>query len=133
MNKKSFYVPIGEIKKILNEDDEESVPSNPLLRKSMKVLNVIDEHYEEHIKELPVYVSVAYRYGDREGHSYPCGVFRTLEAAIADAEEHRDYRGGKYEIVVYESDFSGNQEEVFCQSRYLTEVVKIRQSRREDG
>lgn len=49
-----------------------------------------------------VYTVHAYRYGDRERHSYPIGVFPKKHGAIKAAEEEEAYRGGKYGCEVVE-------------------------------
>ena len=49
-----------------------------------------------------VYVVTAYRWGDRENHSYNVGVFSTLDSAKLAADKHAMYRGGKYACVVEE-------------------------------
>ena len=49
-----------------------------------------------------VYTVHAYRYGDRELHSYPIGVFPKKHAAIKAAEVEEAYRGGKYGCEVVE-------------------------------
>ena len=48
------------------------------------------------------YLVMAYRYGDTQGYSYPVGVFSSLGEAIKVAEYHREYRGGKYDHLVFE-------------------------------
>ncbi len=42
----------------------------------------------------------AYRWGDRELHSYSVGVFSKKSVALKEAEDHKTYRGGKYECEV---------------------------------
>ena len=42
------------------------------------------------------YVVTAYRWGQRNAHSYVVGAYPTSDAAIAGAKAHVDYRGGKY-------------------------------------
>ena len=49
-----------------------------------------------------IYTVHAYRWGDRERHSYSVGVFRKKARALKEAEEHSVYRGGKYECEVIE-------------------------------
>lgn len=49
-----------------------------------------------------VYTVHAYRWGDRENHSYTVGVFSKKHAAMKAADEEKDYRGGKYECEVLE-------------------------------
>jgi hypothetical protein len=49
-----------------------------------------------------IYTVHAYRWGDRELHSYSVGVFMKKQQAILAAEEEADYRGGKYECEILE-------------------------------
>lgn len=49
-----------------------------------------------------VYTVHAYRWGDREFHSYTVGVFGKKHAALNAAETEEDYRGGDYECEVLE-------------------------------
>ncbi len=49
-----------------------------------------------------IYTVHAYRWGDRECHSYTVGVFGKKDAALKAAETEEDYRGGKYECEVLE-------------------------------
>lgn len=49
-----------------------------------------------------VYTVHAYRWGDRECHSYSVGVYYKKHAALKEAKAERDYRGGKYECEVLE-------------------------------
>lgn len=49
-----------------------------------------------------VYSVSAYRFGDRKAHSYQVGVFSKKMKAFKCADEHREYRGGKYECEVIE-------------------------------
>lgn len=49
-----------------------------------------------------VYTVHAYRYGNRELHSYSVGVFSTERLALVAAETEEDFRGGKYECEVIE-------------------------------
>jgi len=49
-----------------------------------------------------IYTVHAYRWGDRECHSYTVGVFGKKHAALKAAENEEDYRGGKYECEVLE-------------------------------
>ena len=57
-------------------------------------------------RKMEVYVVTAYRFGDRESHSYVVGSFSSLEKAGCAALEERDIRGGKYscEIVIADID-----------------------------
>jgi len=47
-----------------------------------------------------IYTVVAYRYGDREKHSYVVGVYTRDFKAIKAADVEMDYRGGKYNVEV---------------------------------
>jgi hypothetical protein len=49
---------------------------------------------------MKVYVVTAYRWGDREKHSYVVGVFDNEENAIKEAKLETEWRGGKYECEV---------------------------------
>jgi hypothetical protein len=49
-----------------------------------------------------VYTVHAYRWGDRECHSYTIGVYPKKHAALKAAETERVWRGGKYECEVLE-------------------------------
>ncbi len=47
-----------------------------------------------------MYVVIAYRWGNKEKHSYIVGVFSTDKDAISAAELETVYRGGKYSCFV---------------------------------
>lgn len=47
-----------------------------------------------------VYIVTAYRFGDRNNHSYNLGVFSSMSKAVQCADDHFMYRGGKYECIV---------------------------------
>jgi hypothetical protein len=49
-----------------------------------------------------VYTVHAYRWGDREGHSYGVGVYSNKHYALEAAKIEMDYRGGKYDCEVLE-------------------------------
>lgn len=49
---------------------------------------------------MKVYTVNAYRFGNRERHSYCVGVYSKKRAALAAAVMEEDYRGGKYECEV---------------------------------
>ena len=49
---------------------------------------------------MKIYVVTAYRWGDREEHSYVVGVFDNEENAIKQAKLETEWRGGKYECEV---------------------------------
>lgn len=48
------------------------------------------------------YTVHAYRWGDRELHSYLVGVYSKKHAALNAAEAETEWRGGKYECEVLE-------------------------------
>ena len=51
----------------------------------------------------PTYYTVhAYRWGDREMHSYSVGLYSKKHAALKAAESEEEWRGGKYECEVIE-------------------------------
>ena len=49
---------------------------------------------------MKVYVVTAYRWGNRESHSYVVGAFDNEENAIKEAKLETEWRGGKYECEV---------------------------------
>jgi hypothetical protein len=49
---------------------------------------------------MRIFVCTAYRWGDKENHSYVVGAFDNLEIAIEAAIAERSWRGGKYECEV---------------------------------
>ena len=49
-----------------------------------------------------VYTVNAYRYGDREAHSYSVGVFSKKSRALKEATIEEEWRGGKYVCEVLE-------------------------------
>lgn len=51
---------------------------------------------------MKVYSIHAYRFGDRERHSYSVGVCSTRDAALKMAADEEEWRGGKYECEVCE-------------------------------
>lgn len=52
--------------------------------------------------KLTVFVVTAYKFGDRENHSYTLGVFRKKNEAIKAADRETIERGGKYGCEVDE-------------------------------
>ena len=51
----------------------------------------------------PTYYTVhAYRWGDREMHSYSVGLYSKKHAALKAAESEEEWRGGKYACEVIE-------------------------------
>jgi hypothetical protein len=49
-----------------------------------------------------IYTVHAYKWGDRENHSYSVGVYQKKHAALKTAEAEEEWRGGKYECEVLE-------------------------------
>ena len=49
-----------------------------------------------------VYTVHAYRFGDRDLHSYSVGVYSDKDSALDAARIETDYRGGKYDCEVLE-------------------------------
>lgn len=47
-----------------------------------------------------IYIVTAYRWGDRDEHSYNVGVFNSKYKAMQAADNHCYYRGGKYACAV---------------------------------
>lgn len=56
-----------------------------------------------------VYTVHAYRWGDRELHSYIVGVYAKKHAAIKAADHETEYRGGKYECEIIEWELGGKE------------------------
>lgn len=57
-----------------------------------------------------VYTVTAYRWGDRNTHSYVVGVYSKKHSALKAAQVEKEYRGGKYECEVIEWNLdSGNE------------------------
>ena len=57
-----------------------------------------------------IYLVAAYKNGDYKQHSYTVAAYPKKHAAIKKADEHRDYRGGKYACVVEEIELGGERE-----------------------
>jgi len=49
---------------------------------------------------MNVYIVTAYRWGNKEAHSYVVGAFDVKEVAVNQANYEKEYRGGKYECEV---------------------------------
>lgn len=71
-----------------------------------------------------IYVVTAYRYGNREKHSYVIGAFSKKAAAIKAAESHTDYRGGKYSCHVEELtlDYFSNEDNEHSETIHKTKI-----------
>jgi len=48
-----------------------------------------------------MYLVMAYRYGQRDGYNFPVGIFDSLDRAKEEATLHRQFRGGKYDHMIY--------------------------------
>ncbi len=74
------------------------------------------------------YVITAYLYGLRDAHSYVVGAFQSFGDALEVAEQHRDYRGGKYGVEVVRcyggDEAAGNAREqiVYFESHYFMDA-----------
>ena len=60
------------------------------------------EGWSNKMINLPLYLVIAYRYGNRHGHHYPIGVFTNKTQAIEEAQDYHYFRGGKYEHIIFE-------------------------------
>ena len=49
----------------------------------------------------PTYLVMAYRMGQRKGYNYPVGIFYDKGLAIEAAKSHHNYRGGKYDHIIW--------------------------------
>ena len=68
-------------------------------------------HNNSNTTKLPLYIVIAYRYGNRHGHHYPIGVFQNKEQAIKEAQDYHYFRGSKYEHIILEiEDFGFNDD-----------------------
>lgn len=56
---------------------------------------------------MNIYLVTAYRWGNREKHSYPVSIRSSLPDALDDAEREEEWRGGKYvcEVLEWELDW----------------------------
>lgn len=55
---------------------------------------------------MQIFVVTAYRWGNKEGHSYVVGAFDAEELAITQAKLEEEWRGGKYECEVIVMDLN---------------------------
>lgn len=118
-----MYISFKKIKDFLTSTKHDSM-------KVVDILTEVDKAYDEAVQKLPIYVSLAQRYGSSEAHHYFRGVFRTLEEAIADAEKHYQDRAGKYYMKIYRDRFDGTPKLVFDQGEYEIAKTKLRQRER---
>ena len=54
----------------------------------------------------PIYYVQAYRGGKMNDHSYVVGIFTDSSLAQSIAKKEEEFRGGKYECVVYIADLN---------------------------
>jgi hypothetical protein len=73
-----------------------------------------------------IYIVTAYRWGNRENHSYNLGVFKQKNKAIEVANENTAYRGGKYACVVEECELNhfSTQDDEHTKDVYFTESTQ---------
>lgn len=50
---------------------------------------------------MRLYIVTAHRWGNSESHNYIVCVRNSLRAAKKEAKDHIDYRGGKYDCIVW--------------------------------
>lgn len=72
-----------------------------------------------------VYTVHAYRFGDREKHSYIVGVYSSAKKALKEAELEECYRAGKYicEVIEWEVD-SRIDEGPGCKFNYIKSLYE---------
>lgn len=87
------------------------------------LLNEKGEKKQTNMKTI-IYVVTAYRFGNREKHSYVIGAFSKKAKAIKAAEDHTDYRGGKYSCHVEECvvDHFDNKDDEHSKAIYETKI-----------
>lgn len=68
---------------------------------------------------VEIYSVTAYRWGDREMHSYIVGLFSKKYAALKSAEFEEEYRGGKYLCEVREHKVINKYDEKFLEENSL--------------
>jgi len=70
---------------------------------------------------LKAFVVTAYRWGQRNAHSYVVGCFDSLAAATKCADNHVDYRGGKYGCEVVAACFWSEKADECAEQVYYKE------------
>ena len=72
------------------------------------------------LKDNKVYTAHAYRFGDREKHSYIVGVYSLPEKALKEAELEEFNREGKYTCEVIELEIDSRiDEDPGCKFNYI--------------
>lgn len=112
---------------------KEVASDKELIHKVSNIIHMFEKAYEKDLQKREFYFIMACRYGCEEGHIYPLGLHLTLEKALVEAEEHRDYRGGKYECKIYKCTMGcdGNMELVYDQGWHSAERVNRNKELRE--
>lgn len=79
-------------------------------------------------KGSEIFVVIAYRWGERENHSYTVGVFNRLDQARSCANSHTEYRGGKYACTVEKCKLSvfDNDSDQYTEEVYKTQSTMCR-------
>lgn len=73
------------------------------------------------------YIVEAMRWGDSHDHSYVVGLYDDFNRAISSAEEHTDYRGGKYVCQVLQCKMNDTVDTDMCGAvLYQTNIGKAR-------
>lgn len=72
-----------------------------------------------------IYTVTAYRWGDREKHSYIVGVYNQKDAALKAAEFEEDYRGGKYGCEVLEWDLNESLPEHRMRPKLIESILGV--------
>jgi len=67
-------------------------------KKRDNLIAEIEKHFYE--TDNNIYIITAYRFGDKENHSYVVGAFSTKDEAIRQAKKEEEWRGGKYDCEV---------------------------------
>lgn len=122
-----MYISNKELKRIINHWLDSPLSQNTIVSHiTLDIWGYVKQSYVEDQKTLELYTVIAHRYGDEEGHTYLVGSFKTLGEAIAEAIDHRDNRGGKYNCNVYRDSFNGSPTLVFNYSDYENRLMEIR-------
>ncbi len=70
-----------------------------------------------------IYVVSAYRFGNRNNHSYVLGVYKKKAQAIKRADAHNLYRGGKYVCEVECFEVDNHNEDFEAKIIYQTDKI----------
>ncbi len=73
-----------------------------------------------------IFVVTAFRWGNRSDHSYTIGATTNKDEAIKWADEHTQYRGGKYACTVesfIEGEFN-NDMDIYGKDVYKTKSLR---------